>query len=365
LKFKGAYGIYFCSKVGEEVAWIFIPLLGVELGLSYLEIGVVMAAYQIGNALSYSFFGWLSDTLNRRKPFIVLGCFLSTLAMYSHLLISDLPSMLFARTFAGLALGAAIYPLVAYVSSSKGYERFISLLNAAGSAGWLVGSLIAGSLSEYELIFKAALICFAAALVLSLLIEESTEISVRDKAKVSFLEVVRRGKWLYTSYYLRHFAASNIWAVFPIFLANLGANKFWIGILYSLNCGVQVFSMNLAGYLAERLKVEKLLVQAGIGLSTLVFTAYWLATNYLQLIPIQVMLGFAWGFLYTGSLIYLVRRNPVERATATGFLGSTISIASITGSFLGGVIAEVLTPSGNALVGALIAMSALLISLKL
>lgn len=365
MRFKAANGVHFCSKAGEQVAWIFIPLLGAELGLSYFEIGIVMAAYQLGNALSYSFFGWLSDSLGKRKPFIALGCALSVAAMIFHLSIIDFPTMLLARVFAGFSLGAVTYPLVAYVSSSRGYERFIGLLSAMGAAGWFVGSLVAGALFEYTLIFAAAALCFASALALSAFIKESVERAPSSKRKVGFSEIIKRGKWLYLSFYLRHVAASNIWAVFPIFLASLGANKFWIGILYSLNYGVQIFSTNLAGYLAERLKAERLLVRAGVALSVIVFTAYRLSENYLQLIPVQIVLGLAWGFLYTGSLIYLIRRSPIERATATGFLGSTISLASITGSFLGGVVAEVSAPSGNPVISTLIAIVALACALKI
>ena len=359
---RAAYSVSLLSRAGDLMGWIFIPLLGLELGLSYVEIGLIVAAYQLGSVLASSFFGWLSDTVGRRKVFVVASCGCSALVLAAHTLAHNFISLLAVRLLAGVCFGAMLYPLVAYVSSSSNYERFVGFLNAMGGVGWLIGCVMAGVLGEFHWIFTAAALFFAAAFLCSLFMEERRVVA--ERRRVEAWRVFRRGQWLYTAYFLRHFAACNIWAIFPILLAMLGASKFWIGVLYAINSGFQVVSMSLAGYLAEK-GWEKMLVRGGIALSALVFTAYWLAHSYLQIVPAQVALGFAWGFLYVGPLIFLLRRRPLERATATGFLGSVISVASIAGSFTGGVVAELLTPMGNPLVGVAIAIVALAVSTKI
>lgn len=357
-----AYAVFFLSRTGEMMALLFIPLLGLELGLSLWEVGIIVASYQLANLISHTLFGWASDKVGRRKPFVVAGCLASSAVFWAHLAMSDFSSMLAIRFGAGLAIGAVFYPLIAYASSSQRFEKPVGLLSSMGSLGWLAGDLAAGLIGRYDLIFEASAALLLLASALSLFIEESP--APRSHRIVKAQEVFRRGRWLYTSYFLRHLAAYNIWAVFPIYLSMLGASKLWIGILYALNMGTQVLAMNIAGFLAEGGK-EKQLVRAGILLSAAVFTTYWLSQSYLQVAPAQVLLGFAWGFLYVGSLIYLIRRSPEERATATGILGSTISAAAVSGSFLGGAVAEVFSPRENTLLGVFLALLALIASLRI
>jgi MFS family permease len=82
---------------------------------------------------------------------------------------------------------------------------------------------------------------------------------------------------------------------------------------------------------------NNMLVFWGLILSAAVFFGYSLATDYRQIIPIQVVLGFAWSFLYVGSLRTLLENN-VERASAAGLLNSTINLAGIVGPLISGFI---------------------------
>jgi predicted MFS family arabinose efflux permease len=78
----------------------------------------------------------------------------------------------------------------------------------------------------------------------------------------------------------------------------------------------------------------------GLVCSVLVFAIYGIATHYLQLIPVQIVLAIAWSGLFVGALHYLLAEN-VERGTAVGMLYSTTSLAGGIGPFLGGAISEV------------------------
>jgi predicted MFS family arabinose efflux permease len=133
---------------------------------------------------------------------------------------------------------------------------------------------------------------------------------------------------------MRHTGASGIWIIYPLYIVSLGGDKFWVGLIYSVNTLTQFFLMPYV----ERFK-SKSLISVGLALSSTVFFAFTFAQDFYQLIPIQILLGGSWSCLYIGSLLYLMRYN-VEKATCTGILSSLISLARVFGALLGGVVSE-------------------------
>jgi MFS family permease len=74
-----------------------------------------------------------------------------------------------------------------------------------------------------------------------------------------------------------------------------------------------------------------------------VFLGFYLSPTYLYLIPLQFALGISWSMSYVGTLRTLMERFR-EKATATGLLGSVLSMAGIAGPFLA---PEVLSLTGG------------------
>jgi len=123
--------------------------------------------------------------------------------------------------------------------------------------------------------------------------------------------------------------------IYPLYITiDLGGDKFWVGVIYTVNTASQFFVMRFV----DRFR-GKTLINTGLILSSVTFFAFTLAQNFYQLLPIQVLLGCSWSCLYVGSLLYLMRRN-VEKATCTGMLDSVISLAAVAGALIGGLISE-------------------------
>lgn len=83
----------------------------------------------------------------------------------------------------------------------------------------------------------------------------------------------------------------------PLCLVCPGANHFWVGVLWSINFGMQFIVMRYF----ERFDVRKVFA-CGQVISILVFLAYALATDYRQLIALQAASGLSWSCLYVGVL---------------------------------------------------------------
>ncbi|MEM2978568.1 MAG: MFS transporter [Candidatus Hadarchaeales archaeon] len=331
---RNAYALTLLSNTGVAFSSILIPLLSKELGLSFFQLGLVVMGYGLASALSYFLFGRFSDAVGRRTVFVRAGLAACSLAFLAQILMGGFGSMLLVRTTAGFCVGIGTFPLLAYLSGLPRYEARVWLFAGFTSLGWAVGYLGAGFLPGYEAAFVLSALSFLAGFLFSLFLPE-----VRARRRnFSSLEVIRRNRLVYLHYLLRHTGAQCVWTVFPLYLAELGASRSWIGFLYALNCGLQFFIMTAFSRIKKPLN-DEVLVRTGLVLSTVTFLAYSLATSYLHVLPVQPVLAVAWSTLYVGSLLHLLRRN-VEKATSTSLLGSTISVAGVIGPFLGGAVSE-------------------------
>jgi len=309
---------------------IFIPLMAREFGATDLEVGFIVAAYNFTVFLSSYIFGRASD-MHGRKLLLNLGLLASALSFFLQVFVDSAFSLMMLRALVGFCVG--IYPpaLTAYI-----YERKESLgkFSAYGSLGWGIGSFLAGAVAVYSQIFILGSGMFFLAFLISLRMPETK----MEKLKIPFFptKLVRENLSVYLPFLLRHLGALAIWTVFPFFLVELGADKFWIGAIYSVNTIVQFLVMRRL----DRFNSTSLF-RAGMLLSALTFLSFTLAQDHYQMIPTQILLGFSWSCVYVGSLLFLTERN-VERATSVGILNSVIGFAGILGPILGGIISEFL-----------------------
>lgn len=316
-----SYLIQVLANAGLTGAVVYVPLLARQFGASTAQIGLIVGGYQGMLFLSSTLFGRWAEFADRKR-FVVTGLVASTLAIGAHVLVQNLPSLLAARLAAGVCAGVFPAALVAYF-----YHRNDRLgrFSAFGAMGWAVGALIAGAVASSRIFTVSALVLGAAALVAVVGVR-----SQRLALAQSFVDVrVLRRNWrLYLSFLLRHLGAFSIWTILPVYMADLGASRLWVGILWALNPLSQFVFMNLFERFGERN-----LIRSGLLISIAVFIAFAFATDYRQLIPVQIVLALSWSCLYLGSLKQLMRRNP-ERSTAAGMLGSTLSLAAVLGALL-------------------------------
>jgi len=328
--------ILMLSDLALSASLIFVPNLAKDLGANDTEIGLITAVYYVSIFLSSFLFGRASDVYNRRL-LLRLGLGISVLTFFLQILAdpSLFPfanTLLFAvaRGLVGFSLGIFPAALIAHVyESGDTLGRF----NSFGALGWSVGTFIAGIISLYWGIFILSSACFLMAFLISFKMNEINS----PHLKVPFFpkKVVRKNWFVYLPFFLRHGGANCIWVIYPLYIASLGGDKFWIGVIYMMNTASQVVVMRYA----DRFR-EKPLIIAGFVVSLVTFLSFSLAQVFYHLLPMQVLLGVFWACLYVGSLLYLMKHN-VEKATSTGILSSVVSLAAVFGSLLGGIIAQI------------------------
>lgn len=315
------------TSCAVEASLIFLPLFAEEIGASKLEMGIMGSAGGVSYFVSSWLFGRQSD-IRGRVLFIRLGLGLSLAAFAAQALVVNALTLIFIRALVGFCLGISSAALQAFNFETGGSTgKFASL----GSLGWLMGDAFAFFVHSYYVLFLLSAASCSIAFVISMTLKEP---AIRKSLRPDTFLVVRRNLKVYLPFFVRHLGANMVWVVFPLFLASLGASKPWIAVLSAVNTGGQFIAMMFV----ERLKESRVFL-LGFLLSALVFLAYSQATSFIQLLPVEALLALAWSSLYVGALLLLLKNNE-ERATSTGILFSTISLAGAAGPFLGGMVAQ-------------------------
>ena len=324
-------------KAAFFASHLFIPILAEELGASKSQIGIIAAIYGLAVFSSSYLFGRASDLVGR-KFFLHLGLGVSSLTFLLQVLTD--PSFVaplwaspwllaFARGLAGFSFGIFPPALVAYV-----YESGDSLgqFSSFGALGRTIGIFAAGLIAMYW----GAFVLSSACLLLAFLVSFTMPTISSPHLSVPFFpkSIIKNNWHLYLSFFIRHTGANCIWTIYPLYIIDLGGDRFWVAVIYIVNTASQFFVMRIV----ERFE-GKTLVTTGLIASSITFFVFTLAQNFYQLLPIQVLLGCSWSCLYVGSLLYLMQRN-VERATCAGMLDSVISLAGVAGALIGGTISE-------------------------
>ncbi|OPX17586.1 hypothetical protein BXT86_05680 [candidate division WOR-3 bacterium 4484_100] len=273
--------------------------------------------------LSSIIFGRLGDVVGRKKM-ILLGFLTCAFVFFGHNLIKNISGLFILRGLAGVGVGMIPGSLAALAWGGS-----LGLFTAMGSLGFTGASFLAGMLKENFYIFSGSALFALVGFFLTLFVREHP---VKLTVPLFPIKIIFKNIRVYLPYLIRHSAATAIWAIFPIYLMTLGADKFWIGVIYAINPLMQFIFM----LLFDRYKSSSL-ISAGLIASFLTFLGYAVTGHWQVVIVLQVLLGFSWANLYLGSIKFLLENNA-EKATATGILNSVFGLSGIIGPLMGGLI---------------------------
>jgi predicted MFS family arabinose efflux permease len=310
------------------MSMMLIPLLADEMGATLTQVGIIMSVYGICLFFSSYMFSKAADEWDIKK-LLLLGLACSAVAYFLQVFAYDPLSLAVIRGLLGICVGMYPAALIMHVYGQKrSLGKFISL----GALGWAAGFFGAGLLGDFNLIFT-----FSALMVLfSLFIAAGMKRVEVERIKVDYFSfsTIKKNWNIYLSFFLRHIGAVAIWTIFPLYLFTLGADTFWIGVIYTINPIVQFFMMRRL----DSFNMEKV-VKAGHFFSVAAFFSLIPATVFYHVIPSMLMVAASWSFLLVGSTELLIKRNK-DKATASGFLNSVISLSMIIGALLGGAVAN-------------------------
>jgi MFS family permease len=316
------------SNYGVESSNVFIALYAQEKGASNFEVGLIAAASGIAFFLSSFIFGRLSDIYGR-MTYIRIGLGLTAVAYLTQLIAQTPMTLLAARAFIGFGLGINSSVMMAYTYEN---QRQIGSFISYGALGWLIGAVTALFLKSYASLFiVSACVAFLAFLISFLLQEKPAK---RMRIAMFPVALIKADYKVYLAFFLRQLGGNAIWAIWPLYQAGIGATKLWIALVEVTNMVGQIVFMRLI----EKFNPARMF-QVGLLLSAGIFIAYGLANQYWQLIPIQLVLAFAYSSMFVGALSYLLRRHP-EYGTTSGLMNSANALSGMFGPFIGGAVSQ-------------------------
>ncbi|MDH4213683.1 MAG: MFS transporter [Candidatus Thorarchaeota archaeon] len=311
-------------------AYTFVPILAREhLGISEIFITYIVGGYAAASFIASYIFGRAGDIYGRRV-IIRLGLLLATISFSMLLVSTSLEALLIVRMTNGFCIGMYPGALAAYA-----YESNIKMGRFAtwGAAGWAIGTLLAGFAAGYNIYyaFVMSTLFLAIAFASALSLPKIPRISMR--VPLFPVETLKRNLHVYLAVLLRHSSAAAVWALWPLFLYDLGGTPFTIAIVQATNSVAQVIFMVS---ITDRMGSRKLIL-IGLLASAITFAWFPLARDIVEILPSQIALGLSWACLYVGALKYVTENNK-DRSTASGLLQSMLALSGVIGPVIAAVI---------------------------
>ncbi len=318
--------IQFLSNAAIMAASIFIPIMAHEYGATAFQIGLSVGIFFLTYFIANYSFGVLADRICLRR-LVQTGLAVATVVFLAQMIITDLSSLFLFRALAGLAAG--IFPAALAVYAFEERAGLMGKFNAYSSLGWAVGAVLAGLIGRYQQVFMMSAVFFAAAWLVSLNLKD---VCPQQPSPLFPWRLVRKNLRIYVPYFFRAVGAQSIWAIFPLYLMSIGADKFLIGVAFFVNLSAQFIMM-------QHIEKQKNLVLFNLGLltSVITFIIYAVANNYWVILPVQLLLSYSFSALQVGSYQELLRVNR-EKGVTIGILNSIANLNAFVGPFLAGVL---------------------------
>ncbi|ACL70256.1 MFS transporter [Halothermothrix orenii] len=326
-----------------------------SLGASYKMIGIILGSFGFTQMLLRIPLGIISDKINRRKVFVVLGVFLGFASALGMWLFNDLILILIFRAMSGAAAATWVTYVVLFSSyfDSNDTPKAMGIINAFLRVGQVTAMLIGGQAAQYygqKAPFLVAVVGGIIGLVLSTgVVEKKNDHhkQVRLKSLILVMKEVELIKVSILAILFQIIIFATVFGFVPVAAKKIGATSLQLGMLTTLSTLPAIFSSALSGTLAERYGEKKTIMFGFLVIAFSCITVPYIS-SVLLLFIIQIIGGFARGFVFS-LLMGLSIKNIEEdkRATAMGFYQAVYGI----GMFLGPIIVGFLSDIGSLTLG--------------
>lgn len=342
-----------------------------KMGMNATFMGLVAGAYGLSQTLVRLPLGILADRMGRRRPFVMAGCALVTLAAAGFLLLYSPGGFLVSRSLGG----AAAASWVAFTVMYSGYfpreegPRRITDLNVANITGRLAGyALMAAFLisSGVRASFGLSLAAGASALALSLGLREPPQ--ERGGAGLQDMIRVAGNRYLLAVSLLgilTQWAAFSSYYTFNVNAAMaLGAGEKELSLMQIALIIPNILSNLLVSRALGRGVSARKLVAAGFAVLFAYCLLLPLAGSLTQLFLLQPLGGISASMTFAVLLGQCVREIPPgQRSMAMGFFQATYGIGMTLGPITMGMMVDHLgLKAAFFVIAGLCALSALLSS---
>jgi len=359
------------TDVASEMIYPLVPVfLQSVLGASASFIGTIEGAAESTAALLKLVSGWWSDRVSRRKPLVVLGYTIASLARPLIAVAQNAGQVLAIRVSDRVGKGIRTSPRDALIADSVPESmrgRAYGFHRASDHAGAVIGPLIAFAVLKWQHVplrhvFWIAAIpgLLAIALLLVGVREEprAQAAVVRDKGALTLDRRLGGRFWALLAVLLLFTLGNSTDAFLLLRAANLGVPVALAPILWAMLHVVKSASSTPAGALSDRIGRRPLLI-AGWLLYAAVYFAFGAAHAQWQAWALFAVYGIYFGLTEGVEKALVADLVPADRrGGAFGWYNLTIGIGALPASVLFGAVWDKFGPARAFQLGASLALVA-------
>ena len=378
--------VSFFTDVASDMIYPLLPLfLTTVLGTSAAALGVIEGLAESVSSLLRLPAGWYSDRIKRRKPFVVVGYTLASLARPLLGLTQNMGQVLAIRLTDRFGKGLRSAPRDALIADSvlpsqRGYAYGVH--RAADSLGAVVGPLVAwavlslGWVELRELFLWSAVPGIVAVVLVVVFVKEArTDIAVRRAdAPVGAVTASPVGTaaaplgsafWRYLTVLFVFTLSTSTDAFLLLRASQLGVATALIPILWALLHVVKSGSTVLGGALSDRVG-RRPLILGGWVIYALVYLGFALANVEWHAWALFVVYGLYFGATEGTEKAFVADLVPAaRRGTAFGWFNAALGLGALPASVVFGLVWERSGAESAFVMGATIAAVATLLFLVL
>jgi MFS family permease len=276
-----------------------------DSGVSHGMVGIIIGSYGFSQMLIRIPLGIVSDRLNRRKLFIILGILSSLFSGLGLWIFNSALSMLLFRSLAGVAAASWVTFSVLFSSYFKSTEssKAIGYILAANNLGQVL-AMMSGSSVVGKFGAKSPFLLGAAVAVIGLItgmfIVENKDIK-KEPMSMGQLVSVGKSKGLITlsvlAIFTQFISYATVYGFTPIIAETMGANSSQLGLLTTLSVLPGIPAGALSGsFFAKRFGEKKTLI-SGFIIVALACMVIPLTSHFSVLIITQTIGGFGRGVI--------------------------------------------------------------------
>jgi MFS family permease len=364
--------VSFLTDASSEIIYPLLPIfLTTVLGAGASAVGAIEGTAETTSALLKLASGWWSDRVKRRKPLVVWGYALASLARPLVAVAQSASQVLAIRLTDRVGKGVRGSPRDALIAESVDPSirgRAFGFHRAADHAGAVVGPLIAFALLRWEhLPLRTVFLVAALPGVLSVIVlvvgvretpRERRAVTAKKASAPSLHAALGRPFWTFLASVLL-FTLGNSTDAFLILRANqLGVSVALIPVLWAALHVVKSAASVPGGVLSDRFG-RRPLILAGWGVYAAVYVLFGRATETWHAWALFLAYGTFFGLTEgteAAMVADLVGRD--RRGTAYGWYYLAVGIGALPASLLFGFIWDRVGPGAAFDVGAALAFAA-------
>ena len=314
-------------------------LFFLDHGFNVIEIAVLMSMLQITRIVGPFSWGWLSDYLSNRIGIIRVCACLAALVFvcifFLHSYFSFFIWMFVLHTILSSQMPLGETATIHALYKDNSFDQRYGRLRLWGSIGFITMVLFAGELFQRKGIelypIVGVIVLFALALITFFLHEPKMERRKMVKGELLIVLFNPDVRWFLISGFFMIFAHAALYVFYSLYLADLGYDKFQIGLFWALGVAAEVIFFYFQNKLLSCLDAEVILQGAfGIGVIRFILIAFLPITSVLIVAQLMHAATFAAHHSAATKLLQrwftgpLQARGQAIMATVSYGLGGTI-----------------------------------------